>query len=275
MTDHAERGGVPYAIPAFPNRFRGPARYYTTGRPAYPARLAARVAALAGLARDGRVLDLGTGPGLLAIDFAPYAAEVIGVDPEVAMLEVAANNAGRAGHRIRFQPGTGETLDPALAPVQLVTIGRAFHWMDRPRTLAVLDTLVRPGGAVALFGTAHPDVPDNVWQTEFNSVVDRYGSADPARDLLRTANDHDAVLLASAFAQVERVAVLERRRTPVEHFVDRALSLARTWGGQVERPPEGLAEDVRRVLAPYVEGGIVREVVEGRATIAWRPGEAG
>lgn len=106
-------------------------------------------------------------------------------------------------------------------------------------------------------------------------MVDRYGATDPAQNLLRTAKDHDAVLLASAFAHVERVAVLERRRTSVDRFVHHALSLARTWGGDVERPPEGLAEEMRRVLAAYVEDGAVREVVEGRATIAWRPGEAG
>jgi hypothetical protein len=47
----------------FPNRFKNPARYYTTGRPLYPKLLSRRVAALVGLTTDDAVLDLGTGPG--------------------------------------------------------------------------------------------------------------------------------------------------------------------------------------------------------------------
>jgi SAM-dependent methyltransferase len=262
-------------VPTFPDRFRGVARYYTAGRPGYPPLLAARVAALVGGLKLSTVLDLGTGPGFLALDFAPHAAEVIGIDPEPAMLEVAVQNAEKAGRRIRFLRGTAETLDPALAPVRLVTIGRAFHWMDRAHTLAALDGLVEAGGAIALFGNTYPAVPENAWHANFQSVVDRWGASDPAQELVRTAADHDAVLLASPFGHVERVAVLERRRTPVERFVDRAFSFAKTWGGRVDEPPQGLAEEVRAVLRPYVMDGIVAEVVEGRATIAWRAAETG
>lgn len=67
---------MPDDVPVFPDRFRGVARYYTAGRPIYPARLADRVAALVGGLAEGRVLDLGTGPGFLALDFARHAAEL-------------------------------------------------------------------------------------------------------------------------------------------------------------------------------------------------------
>jgi hypothetical protein len=151
------------------------------------------------------------------------------------MLEVAARNADAAGRRIRYLRGTAETLDPALAPVRLVTIGRAFHWMDRPRVLTVLDGLVASGGAVALFATAVPAVPavpQNTWQPAFQELMDRYGETDPAREHMRMAKEHDGVLLASPFGHVERVAVLQKRNTPVERFVDRALSYGKTWGGR-------------------------------------------
>lgn len=266
---------MPHPTPKFPDRFRGVARDHTAGRPFYPPRLAARVSALVGGLSLATVLDLGTGPGFLALDFAPHAAEVIGIDPEPAMLEVAARNAQQAGRPIRFLRGTAETLDPSLAPVRLVTIGRAFHWMDREHTLGVLDGIVERGGAVALFGNTYPAVPENAWHAAFQEVVDRYGAADPAGDVLRSAVDHDAVLLASPFGHVERVAVLERRTTPVGRFVDRAFSFAKTWGGRVDEPPSGLAEEIGRVLRPHVVDGSITEVVEGRATVAWRPAELG
>ena len=64
----------------FPGRFRDLANFYTTGRPTYPRLLARRVADLIGLDGSQTVLDLGTGPGFLAIDFHPFAGKVIGVD---------------------------------------------------------------------------------------------------------------------------------------------------------------------------------------------------
>jgi len=73
----------------FPGRFRDLADYYATGRPAYPTLLARRVANLVGLNGTQVVLDLGTGPGFLALDYHPFAARVIAVDPEAEMLRVA------------------------------------------------------------------------------------------------------------------------------------------------------------------------------------------
>ncbi|CAH2598752.1 Class I SAM-dependent methyltransferase [Rhodovastum atsumiense] len=266
---------MPDDIQTFPGRFRGPAKFYTGGRPDYPPRLLARVATLVGGLERGRVLDLGTGPGFLALGFAPHAAEVIGIDPEPAMLAEAERNAAAAGRRIVWRAGTAETLDPALAPVRLVTIGRAFHWMDRSATLARLDLVVEAGGAVALFDTLQPNLIANAWHAAFNAVVERYGAADPARGHLAAASDHDAVLLASAFRHIERISVLEQRHTPVERLVDRAYSFAKTWGGQLDTPPQGLAEDVRAALRPYAVDGHVSEILEGHATLAWRPDELG
>jgi len=47
------------------------------------------VAQLCSLTRRHRILDLGCGPGQLAIAFAPYAASVVAIDPEPKMLRAA------------------------------------------------------------------------------------------------------------------------------------------------------------------------------------------
>ena len=46
--------------------------------------------------------------------------------------------------------GGSYDLTPDMGPFRLVTIGRAFHWMDRAATLAMLDRIVAPAAAVAL-----------------------------------------------------------------------------------------------------------------------------
>ena len=166
----------------FPGRFRELASYYTTGRPTYPRLLARRVAHLVGLDGTQTVVDLGTGPGFLAIDFHPFAGKVIAVDPEPEMLNAARRNATKAGVKIDFVSGSSGDLGPRFGRLHLVTIGRAFHWMDRPRTLQALDGLIEPTGGVALFQESYPQVPDNDWHPAFQAILDHYGAADPARN---------------------------------------------------------------------------------------------
>jgi ubiquinone/menaquinone biosynthesis C-methylase UbiE len=257
----------------FPGRFRDLADYYTSGRPTYPRLLARRVADLIGLDGTGRVLDLGTGPGFLALDFHPFASETLAVDPEQAMLRVARANAERANKAIGFIQGSAADLGPQFGLLYLVTIGRAFHWMDRPKTLAALDRLIVRGGAVALFQESYPMVPVNDWQPSFQGILDYYGANDPARERTQNNKDHEAVLMNSAFNHLERVSVLESRLTSIEHFVDRALSFARAWQGKPGSRLKDMALEVRDALAAYSVDGMVAEVVEGTALVARRPSE--
>jgi methylase of polypeptide subunit release factors len=66
--------------------FRAAAPYYLRYRPAYPPELIARLADAAGVNESARVLDLGCGPGTVAIALASYAGEVVAVDVEPAMI---------------------------------------------------------------------------------------------------------------------------------------------------------------------------------------------
>jgi SAM-dependent methyltransferase len=254
-----------------PERFKQAARYYATGRPTYPKLLAQRVADLVGLSGTENVLDLGTGPGFLALDFAPRARAVTAIDPSTDMLAAASQNAERARLRIRLVKSSSYELGPHLGRYKLVTIGRAFHWMDRAPTLQALDALLEPGGAVVLFTERYPDVPDNAWHAEFQAIVDSYSIADPARPQILGAPRNEAVLLSSAFDQLERVAVFEARQTPIERLVDRALSFAATWQGRPGSREDDLAGEIRAAVSKHADAnGIVREVLEGQALVARR-----
>ena len=66
------------ATPPFdPRRFESAALHYRAGRIPYPPRLIRRIAELVGLRESHRVLDLGCGPGQLAIAFSFFAGEVV------------------------------------------------------------------------------------------------------------------------------------------------------------------------------------------------------
>jgi 2-polyprenyl-3-methyl-5-hydroxy-6-metoxy-1,4-benzoquinol methylase len=99
-------------IPFTPRRFRTAAAHYLQGRPAYAAGLFPRIARTCGLGPDHRVMDLGCGPGQIAMALAPFAGEVVGIDPEPEMLAVAAETAERAGVRVALQQGSSYDLGP-------------------------------------------------------------------------------------------------------------------------------------------------------------------
>ena len=264
---------MPIVIPFEKGRFESAAEYYLEGRPRYADRLIRQVADLLGLRGTQKLLDLGTGPGQLAIAFAPYAGEVTAIDPEPAMLRIAAEQAAKSGVRLKVLEGNSYTLDGSLGPFELVTIGRAFHWMDRPRTLEILDQLIRPGGAVALFSTRHPDVPENEWLKDYDSLADSYGEADSPRRIRRSADwvPHEAVLLDSSFSELRRIGIIERRLTPLEQLVTRALSFSITSPGRIGARADALAEAIRATLSAHAVEGMIREVVESEALLAFRP----
>ena len=86
--------------PSLPERrFRSAAKYYLVGRPSYSSLLIRRVVELCALNATHKILDLGSGPGQLAVAFAPFVREVTALDPEPEMLEIARKNAS-TGHFI-------------------------------------------------------------------------------------------------------------------------------------------------------------------------------
>ena len=121
--------------PSPQRRFRSAAEYYLSGRPSYSSLLIRRVVELCALNATHQILDLGCGPGQLAMAFAPFVREVTALDPEPEMLEIARECVRLRPFQIKFVQGGSDDLGPQLGRFQAVTIGRAFHWMDRPATL--------------------------------------------------------------------------------------------------------------------------------------------
>ncbi|WP_327294284.1 MULTISPECIES: methyltransferase [unclassified Streptomyces] len=123
-------------------------------RPAHQ-RAAAWIAEQLPVAGVRRILDIGSGPGvvtcLLAEAF-PYA-EVVAVDGSPALLDRARHRAGRTGlgdrvhtHCAELPGGMGE-----LGEADLVWAGSSLHHIgDQRAALEGLAGLLRPGGLIAL-----------------------------------------------------------------------------------------------------------------------------
>lgn len=258
--------------PFVPDRFRNAAQHYLTGRPAYSPALIRRVAQHVGLDGSQRLLDLGCGPGQLSLAFASWVANAVAVDPEPAMLEVASQLGAGIAPNVEYRQGSSYDLDASLGRFDLAVIGRAFHWMDRADTLARLDTLLAPGGAVAFFATAHLDDPLRPWAAQYRALLDGYANEDPARAQRKSTdweNQFD-VLARSAFSAIERISVIEYRRVSAEQLKARPLSMSSLARERLGERLDTLLASVDALLAEHANDGWLIERIESTATLATR-----
>jgi SAM-dependent methyltransferase len=262
--------------PYEPRRFRSAVPYYERYRLAYPEKLIRRVIALAGLLHGDAVLDLGSGPGLLAVPFALAGMDVTAADPEPAMLEAAGAAARAAGVQLSLWHGGSYDLTPAMGPFRLAAIGRAFHWMDRAATLLMLDRIVAPGGAVAFFHDSHPDLAENRWFKILREVTDRHGKEGRhGTDIAgRKAGGHrryEPYLFASAFTVLEGASVTIRQEITLDEIVGRAYSMSSCAPARLGERGAAFESDLRAALAPLAADGKFIEVAEMVALLARRP----
>ncbi|SCK06811.1 class I SAM-dependent methyltransferase [Streptomyces sp. WMMB 322] len=152
--------------------FSGTAVHYERGRLPYAPGLADALAGALNLDGRGRLIDVGCGPGTLALPLAHLFGETVGVDPDSGMIAEAARKAAGRGlsAKVRWVRARAEELPAGLGTFTVATFGQSFHWMDRDAVAATVKEMLRPGGALvhisdlktetrSVEAPAHPVVP--------------------------------------------------------------------------------------------------------------------
>ena len=144
--------------------YQGTADYYARYRVPYPALLIDDLVIRAGLSGTGRLLDLACGPGRLTFALSEHFADVLGVDQEEESVSYARAVAAERGvTHVRWQSGRAEDLDVG-GHFELVTVGDAFHRLDRRRVAALATEWLQPAGHIALLWTSMPWQGSASWQ---------------------------------------------------------------------------------------------------------------
>ena len=151
-------------------RFATTVVLYEELRPPYPPPFFTEVAERLAFGKQHALIDLGTGPGLLALGFAPYVGRIVGVDPEPAMIAAAQTAAARAAQAFTLVQGKTEELPEDVGCFDVVTIGRALHWMAREATLARLENLVAPSGVILVCASFSAINGQNPWHDDYTAA---------------------------------------------------------------------------------------------------------
>lgn len=107
------------------------------------------------------VLDVGCGTGINLLEAAYALApcrRLHGIDLSPGMVREARRKAAAAGVPATFEVGDGEHLPLEDASFDVVLCNSVYHWFaDRPRAVAEMGRVLRPGGQLLLNCVAHPN----------------------------------------------------------------------------------------------------------------------
>jgi len=124
---------------------------YDRFRPDHPPVLVDAACEAAGLGPESRVLEVGPGTGKLTVALARRGFRIDAVDPGARLVELARSH---VGSEVQFHVTRFEDVDLPSATFDAVFSAAAFHWIDPSVGWAKVARLLRPGGTLALLGSA-------------------------------------------------------------------------------------------------------------------------
>jgi SAM-dependent methyltransferase len=254
-------------------RFASTVELYEQYRPPYPANFFRAIAKRLHLSKQHALIDLGTGPGLLALGFAPYVGHLTGVDPEPTMLAAARDAAERAGVALTLIEGRAEDLPASVGQFDLVTIGRALHWMDASALGALFARLVAPQGTVAVCASFSAHGGSNSWLDEYNTARRAWSDErlwSESRVGERAHRDFASSLEGTGFHVAETVRTEATHEVSIADLALRVLTFSPSSPAALGDKVDAMLADVEARLAPFGHNGRVTETVMSIAQLARR-----
>jgi hypothetical protein len=147
--------------------------------------------------------------------------------------------------------------------------------MDRAATLQLLDRIILPGGAIALFHDSHPKSIENHWTTVVEALSDRYGRSTESHVAERHSSGyrtHASLLLASAFSVLDGISVTLQKPLSVDQIVGRAFSMSTCSREKLGTRSDAYEAELRAALAKLSASGEFSEIAQIEALVATRPG---
>jgi SAM-dependent methyltransferase len=254
--------------------FAGAAQYYQRGRTPYAESLVDVMADALRLDGRGRLLDMGCGPGVIALQMAHLFDGVVGLDPDADMLAEGAIRAEILNiTNVEWTRMRAEELSVSLGHFRIATFAASFHWMNRPKVARAVRGVLEPGGAAVQIDAPsyrigagpelspsdvpHPLPPDDA----VAELRIRYLGPDlrAGRGIRNSSPDgEDAVFRASGFLPMRRVIAPDGRvltRT-IDDLVALRLSSSSTAPHLFGDRIGDFEQDLRRLLLEVSPSGL-------------------
>jgi SAM-dependent methyltransferase len=175
----------------------------------------AQIVRWAAIRPGSAVLDLGCGTGRFAIPLTQaLGAQVFALDREAAMIRQAIKKDGSGG--VHWTVGDAHALPYAPLSFDAVFMAMVIHHVDdRPRALASVLRVLRPGGRLAIWTTSPRQIRGFLLGPFFPSLVPIDLERFPAVEAVMLQ------LRAAGFTQVQRRAVVKRETVAAADLLER------------------------------------------------------
>jgi SAM-dependent methyltransferase len=161
---------------------------------------------------------------------------------------------------VSFFEGRFEDLAGKRGKFDIISIGRAIHWLDPEPARAALERAVAPRGRVLVCNAGSVKDGRNSWLQAFNAVRDRWKDDRPKRD-------HDAFFADGRFTRTGTIRVEGTYTIPVERLVERVLSMSTHSSERLGDEVPAMKSAMREALAPFAANGMIEDIVEARAEV--------
>ena len=239
-------------------RFTGFSKLYDRSRPKPPKILTGLVLGLLKKDKVKKVIDLGCGTGLSTFIWSAAADQVIGIEPNGELRQIAEQKArGRGYTNISFKCADSYDTKENKSSVDVVTCSQSFHWMEPVATLKEADRILKHGGAFIAYDCDWP--PTGAFEAEnaYLSFVSRakqilkgYSGAKRGLKRWEKSKHLENIRKSGYFRYTKEILLHHREYGNAERFINLVLSQGTIQDLFKRGIPEeelGLTEFVRHV----------------------------
>ena len=231
---------------------------YDRYRPSYPDALFEHIGDRLAIGAEPIVADLGAGTGKATLAMARLGWHVTAVEPGGPMLDALAARAARDGLSVETRQAQAEATGLPDASFDLVTAAQAFHWFDKPRVVAEMARIVRPGGGVAVFWNARADDRSS-FLAAYTDLVARYVPEEHVdrRDHGRRSTAPEDLAAGGWFIVDDRVEIAHELRFTPDEFIGYAFTASYIRLFLTDDSAAQLRAELGNLLAEHAPGGSV------------------
>jgi SAM-dependent methyltransferase len=233
-------------------RFTGRVAEYEKYRLRYPVAVIQTLVDRCGLEREDLVADVGAGTGMLSELFLEFGNAVVAVEPNEEM-RAACERLASAWPGLTVKAATAEETGLGNGSIDLVAVGRAFHWFDQEKAAKEFRRILRPGGWVVLASNSRVR-DESAISVAYEGVLREHGT-----DYAENRERYEIGPKVEAFfagGEQFRDEIYAEQRLTLEELLGQTQSLSVTPAPEHEKY-QGMQSALRKFFDDWSVDGVV------------------